>query len=189
MLEWPLGDRLVWSATSGNIRFGDDGSCYVFNPTPNAGVWLAAYAATGWAESGAMATVSALLSLAAYRVQGRRSTRLVGAVAFAAAVAYMVFLLARYNNAPLIQTSTASADFQGAIPMPFWGRSLFTMRLVLDPMYTVSLFLSICLACLAVGCAATTIKLDHGRCVKCGYDLTGNVSGICPECGTPVLTG
>jgi len=25
-----------------------------------------------------------------------------------------------------------------------------------------------------------------GRCVKCHYDLTGNVSGICPECGTPV---
>jgi hypothetical protein len=25
-----------------------------------------------------------------------------------------------------------------------------------------------------------------GRCRKCGYDLTGNVSGRCPECGTPV---
>ena len=22
------------------------------------------------------------------------------------------------------------------------------------------------------------------RCVRCGYDLTGNVSGRCPECGT-----
>ena len=22
-----------------------------------------------------------------------------------------------------------------------------------------------------------------GLCVKCGYDLTGNVSGVCPECG------
>jgi len=25
-----------------------------------------------------------------------------------------------------------------------------------------------------------------GHCRKCEYDLTGNVSGICPECGTPV---
>jgi hypothetical protein len=25
-----------------------------------------------------------------------------------------------------------------------------------------------------------------GSCAHCGYDLTGNVSGICPECGTPV---
>jgi hypothetical protein len=22
-----------------------------------------------------------------------------------------------------------------------------------------------------------------GRCIRCGYDLTGNVSGVCPECG------
>ena len=26
----------------------------------------------------------------------------------------------------------------------------------------------------------------EGYCSKCGYDLTGNVSGICPECGTAV---
>jgi hypothetical protein len=24
------------------------------------------------------------------------------------------------------------------------------------------------------------------HCMKCKYDLTGNVSGICPECGTPL---
>lgn len=23
-------------------------------------------------------------------------------------------------------------------------------------------------------------------CSACGYDLTGNVSGVCPECGTPI---
>ena len=23
----------------------------------------------------------------------------------------------------------------------------------------------------------------HGLCLKCGYDLTGNISGVCPECG------
>ena len=26
-----------------------------------------------------------------------------------------------------------------------------------------------------------------GRCHRCGYDLTGNASGICPECGTPIV--
>jgi hypothetical protein len=25
-----------------------------------------------------------------------------------------------------------------------------------------------------------------GHCQTCGYNLTGNVSGICPECGTPI---
>jgi len=28
-----------------------------------------------------------------------------------------------------------------------------------------------------------------GRCRKCGYDLTGNVSGVCPECGSLINTG
>ena len=31
---------------------------------------------------------------------------------------------------------------------------------------------------------ATDDGMPH--CTKCGYNLTGNVSGICPECGTPV---
>jgi hypothetical protein len=29
-------------------------------------------------------------------------------------------------------------------------------------------------------------RMREGRCRKCGYDLTGNRSGICPECGTTV---
>ena len=24
---------------------------------------------------------------------------------------------------------------------------------------------------------------DHRLCLRCGYDLTGNTSGVCPECG------
>jgi hypothetical protein len=27
--------------------------------------------------------------------------------------------------------------------------------------------------------------LSRERCNTCGYDLTGNVSGVCPECGAP----
>jgi hypothetical protein len=29
-------------------------------------------------------------------------------------------------------------------------------------------------------------RIPPGHCRECGYNLTGNVSGICPECGTPV---
>lgn len=29
-------------------------------------------------------------------------------------------------------------------------------------------------------------RVPPGPCHKCGYDLTGNVSGRCPECGIPV---
>lgn len=28
------------------------------------------------------------------------------------------------------------------------------------------------------------LRRRHGLCIHCAYDLTGNVSGVCPECGT-----
>lgn len=30
------------------------------------------------------------------------------------------------------------------------------------------------------------VTLPTFRCEKCRYDLTGNISGVCPECGTPI---
>lgn len=41
--------------------------------------------------------------------------------------------------------------------------------------------------CFAVALAAPGVwrRYPVGRCQSCGYDLTGNASGICPECGTP----
>ncbi len=31
-------------------------------------------------------------------------------------------------------------------------------------------------------------RIPPGHCRRCGYDLTGNVSGVCPECGTQIET-
>jgi outer membrane protein assembly factor BamB len=30
-------------------------------------------------------------------------------------------------------------------------------------------------------------RVRTGRCLACNYSLTGNISGVCPECGTPTL--
>jgi len=36
-------------------------------------------------------------------------------------------------------------------------------------------------------CLRWRAAVSDGRtCSECGYDLTGNVSGTCPECGQPV---
>ena len=36
---------------------------------------------------------------------------------------------------------------------------------------------------------AGRLRIRSGHCQRCGYNLAGNVSGICPECGTPIGTG
>lgn len=33
---------------------------------------------------------------------------------------------------------------------------------------------------------STRSRSSEGLCDTCGYNLTGNISGVCPECGTPV---
>jgi len=30
-------------------------------------------------------------------------------------------------------------------------------------------------------------RMKPGHCWKCAYDLTGNISGVCPECGTTIF--
>ena len=35
----------------------------------------------------------------------------------------------------------------------------------------------------ALGAARRRRRAATGLCAACGYDLTGNVSGVCPECG------
>ena len=46
------------------------------------------------------------------------------------------------------------------------------------------------LAALPLYGAYCLVRFGRGRlsggCVRCGYSLTGNTSGVCPECGTPV---
>jgi predicted RNA-binding Zn-ribbon protein involved in translation (DUF1610 family) len=32
-------------------------------------------------------------------------------------------------------------------------------------------------------------RFPEHHCQSCGYDLTGNISGVCPECGTDVPVG
>jgi hypothetical protein len=39
---------------------------------------------------------------------------------------------------------------------------------------------------LAWGLSGGRTSLQRDICKHCAYDLTGNVSGVCPECGTPV---
>ena len=51
----------------------------------------------------------------------------------------------------------------------------------------VVLFFGFCFWQLAnVAYASFDTPFPCGQCSNCGYDLTGNVSGVCPECGNRV---
>ena len=44
----------------------------------------------------------------------------------------------------------------------------------------------VALALLAYEYLISRTEPSHPCCQSCTYNLTGNVSGICPECGTPI---
>ena len=61
-----------------------------------------------------------------------------------------------------------------------WNSWIWVVDLRVVPLYSV--FLVVAIATLLVWRFAP--KCPPGHCKKCGYDLTGNTSGRCPECGT-----
>jgi hypothetical protein len=58
--------------------------------------------------------------------------------------------------------------------------SLSTLTIIVGPLVGLVLL-----------CFAISMSRRHpaGHCQRCGYDLSGNVSGCCPECGTVVGPG
>jgi hypothetical protein len=77
------------------------------------------------------------------------------------------------------------------------GVSARLMRFDFDPAWVERLQLSGITGILA-GWLALLVRwlaarrFDHrhreGFCTACGYNLTGNLSGVCPECGTPTAS-
>jgi hypothetical protein len=51
---------------------------------------------------------------------------------------------------------------------------------------SLSLFIGLGLACAVIVAIPTFRDNPVGCCQTCGYDLTGNTSGRCPECGKDI---
>ncbi|UCC29745.1 MAG: hypothetical protein JSU86_16260 [Phycisphaerales bacterium] len=64
------------------------------------------------------------------------------------------------------------------LPFPIVAFEVFEALLALPIAYV--------LACVVIACLEPNEPSPAGYCRKCGYDLTGNVSGVCPECGTEI---
>ena len=91
-----------------------------------------------------------------------------------------------FSNTPLTLTASwlSTANLLGS-----WGSSSgsFGMGRVAFSDYIPIWPSAIALAIpTAVLCLLIPRHYPAGHCQNCGYNLTGNVSGVCPECGTKV---
>jgi hypothetical protein len=102
-----------------------------------------------------------------------------------------------YGRLEIRAGNTAMA---AAIPPPqasgFSASNALSVRMMPDALCTITyraVGLPFWFLCLITAVPASRLcvhawrrrrKARRGLCARCGYDLTGNVSGVCPECGT-----
>ena len=72
-----------------------------------------------------------------------------------------------------------------AVTLKYEGVERDTSGTVLNWIFIVYLLL-VCLLLLRVWPSSVESRRHLGLCQACGYNLTANTSGVCPECGTPV---
>ena len=76
-----------------------------------------------------------------------------------------------FETLQLLTRGVNSSHFIWSVIIPFWLPT------------TISF---ICLAPI-IGRATSRRRMSDGHCSQCYYNLTGNESGICPECGTAIV--
>jgi len=82
------------------------------------------------------------------------------------------YLYPSVTSIPSLTGSRWQKDNYTAIRIPFWMLAL--------------LFSAAPIRLAIRTCAQYTKQRRVGFCRQCGYDLTANVSGVCPECGSSV---
>ncbi len=80
-------------------------------------------------------------------------------------------------NGDIVVSSSSLATIRSGVPIPLYdgrGRSVrFRTLFFLAALPAAILWYP-------------QVRHASGHCRKCGYNLTGNVSGVCPECGTKI---
>jgi hypothetical protein len=67
-----------------------------------------------------------------------------------------------------------------------WPPAGACVRVIAAPAWAVAASLTVLPAGMLLGVLWRRRENDEGRCPTCSYDLTGNTSGICPECGSAI---
>lgn len=91
------------------------------------------------------------------------------------------------TSLPRVQTGFAFTD--EVVEVRYTNRTVYMhIRRIHTPIWAVALLFAAypLIALIQSPARRRRYRSEHGLCIKCGYDLTGNVSGVCPECGTEI---
>ena len=140
----------------------------------------------------AISILSLLLCVAALAMWARSYTRsdelLFGHAMATAEHGTIAILVWQPNKGFVVVTFTTSHGTRHALQWP-QGPSAATPTIFLVPYGMLTLlFLIAPLIWLVLWGRAQQRARRVGYCPACGYDLTGNASGMCPECGRPMAT-
>jgi hypothetical protein len=92
--------------------------------------------------------------------------------------------VAKWPQAPSVRWEIDRGDFRFRI----WKRPI-GVEFYMPPLYYLIILLPypLLVSVRFVKWRRTRLRFQRGFCQSCGYDLTGNESGRCPECGTEVI--
>jgi hypothetical protein len=121
------------------------------------------------------------------------------AVVNAVVLPLVVFLVyfANWGRARQTRLATVALCITGLAPLAYFVVSLrsrlaggyIDMELVAGAMATTFLWFGVALGVLLRWrLIQVSERGTHPRCKRCGYDLTGSVTGRCSECGTPIAS-
>lgn len=109
------------------------------------------------------------------------------------AACLMGLLFGRYKRTRAVTAAIACAGGLALGPDIWYRTTLFFIPAVPSTAKFLLILLipRVVTVFLAFSCArlmARRHQIPPGHCQRCGYDLTGNESGICPECGQAIET-
>ncbi len=91
---------------------------------------------------------------------------------------------------PTIEHSWGGFAFKDEIQTPVTNRVTVNMRntVITAPTWAIAVLFGLYPAIAFIrGPMRRWRRCRKGHCSHCGYDLTGNVSGVCSECNSPVI--
>lgn len=183
LVDWPFPERSEWSRATGGVTINPKGVPVATGPGSAIQFWVTR------TDSAVLSLASALVCGAVgfgmFMAVGKTAGRIRGPLLAMQGCLVVMLHLWRFDRYLSKAVMVAPAGAPGL--EPWWAKWDLLIRLRLDPTYDLGLALGLFLILLGVHLWRKAKEYPAGFCQACGYNLTGNVSGICPECGAKAL--